>query len=203
MDSYVDKSTKILNGQRRLCIRKSILLGIKDAYDAVASASASVSRALLCTGPPHRYPVPLCFGSRLLNIIEALGIHVYEFLDEVVKQVHLRYISLTCDGNIPPSISKLWSLQFLIVRKYLNIKNSKSSSYLPNEIWDMKELKHLEVSGSKLPNPSSDALLPNLSSLLDVSVHNCEKEISKRIPNLIKLGIQIELELDDDSNFTT
>ncbi|XP_042064217.1 uncharacterized protein LOC121807947 isoform X2 [Salvia splendens] len=89
MDNYLDKSTKSLNDQRRLCIRKSILLGIKDVYNTVASASASASRALLCTGPPHPYPVPLCFGSRLLTIIEALGIRLYDFPDEVVKQIHL------------------------------------------------------------------------------------------------------------------
>lgn len=64
----------------------------------------------------------------------------------------------------------------------------------------MKELKHLQVSGNKLPNPEGGTLLPNLTSLLEVSVHSCTNRVLKRIPNLKKLGIQIELSPDDKSD---
>ncbi|KAL8547576.1 hypothetical protein ACS0TY_007049 [Phlomoides rotata] len=60
----------------------------------------------------------------------------------------------------------------------------------------MKELKHLQVTGSSLPDPDSDKLLPNLLTLLDVGARCCTRSVLERIPNLKKLGIQIELPPD-------
>ncbi|XP_041996860.1 disease resistance protein RPP13-like [Salvia splendens] len=186
-----------MKSQFRLCIPNSILLGIVDD----AMSAFSTMRTLLCTGPLHRYPVPLCFKSRNLKVLEALAIRFYEFPIDTVALVQLRYLALTCDGNLPPSISKLWNLQYLRVRQYLSIKSPSNSSYLPNKIWNMKELKHLHVSGQKLPNPDcKDALLPNLCSLLGVSVHSCTMRVFKRMPNLKKLGIQVELAPDENSD---
>ncbi|KAH6829391.1 hypothetical protein C2S53_016819, partial [Perilla frutescens var. hirtella] len=206
LNTYIDhssmgSSTSIQNPHHRLCIRKSILLGFKQVYDAVGSYSTW--RALLCTGAPHQYPVPLYIGSKLLKVLDALSVRLYEFPIEVVELIHLRYLALTCNGTLPSSISKLRkNLQFFIVRQHLSIKSSGNSSYLlPKEIWDMKALEHLQISGSKLPNPppNSGACLPNLGSLLDVSVQSCTKRVLKRIPNLKKLGIQIELAPNDDN----
>lgn len=197
LTSYIDDDSTE-STHRRLCIRYNSLLGFKEVCDAISSMSAL--RSLLCTGPPHQYPVPLSFESRLLKVLEALAIRFYEFPIQVVKLVQLRYLALTCNGELPSSISKLWNLQFLIVTDYLTIKSSRNSPYLPKEIWEMKELKHLEVSGRMLPDPDSEALLPNLLTLLEVSVHSCTKKVLKRIPNLKKLGIQIELEPNMKSN---
>ncbi|XP_047940586.1 putative late blight resistance protein homolog R1B-14 [Salvia hispanica] len=186
-----------LKSQQRLCIPNSILLGIMDD----AMSAFSTIRTLLCTGPIHQYLVPLCFKSRNLKVLEALAIRFYEFPIEVVTLVQLRYLALTYDGNLPPSISILWNLQYLRVRQYLSIKSLSNSSYLPNEIWNMKELKHLHVSGHKLPNPDcEESLLPNLCSLLGVSVHSCTMRVLKKMPNLKKLGIQVELAPDDNSD---
>ncbi|KAL8498809.1 hypothetical protein ACS0TY_021950 [Phlomoides rotata] len=68
-------------------------------------------------------------------------------------------------------------------------------SYLPPEIWDMKELEHLQVIGSNLPDsPNTGAVLEKLVvKLLDVRAESCTKSILERIPNLQKLGIRIEL----------
>ncbi|KAK4402506.1 hypothetical protein Sango_0991300 [Sesamum angolense] len=61
----------------------------------------------------------------------------------------------------------------------------------------MQELRHLEVMGSDLQDPSSHtACLPNLSTLLGVSAQSCTEEVLERIPNLKELGIQIKLALD-------
>ncbi|XP_012829190.1 PREDICTED: putative late blight resistance protein homolog R1A-10 [Erythranthe guttata] len=99
---------------RRLCIRNNVLLAIEDVHDSIASASTV--RSLLCTGPFHQYYVPLSFLKhlRLLRVLHALSIRFYEFPMEVVKLVQLRYLSLLYDGDIPPSISKLWNLEYLI-----------------------------------------------------------------------------------------
>ncbi|KAK6153294.1 hypothetical protein DH2020_012933 [Rehmannia glutinosa] len=163
--------------------------------------SISTVRSLLCTGPHHQYPVPVCFGLRLLRVIHALTIRFYEFplipLMELVKLVLLRYLALTYDGKLPPSISKLWNLQFFIVRRHLSIINLyEDELYLPMEIWDMKELKHLQFMGGNLPDPCDGALLPNLLTLTDVSARSCTEGVLKGLPKLGKLGIRIELAPD-------
>ncbi|KAH6761492.1 hypothetical protein C2S52_018925 [Perilla frutescens var. hirtella] len=186
-----------LKGQRKLCIHNNILLGRKDVCDTIEDDCAFTARSLLCLGPYHQYPVPLCFGLRFLRVLRALSIRLYEFPVEVVELVQLRYLALTCNGNLPISVSKLFNLQFLIIRRHLSIKSSPL--YVPLEIWDMRELKHLQIMGSDLPESNSDAFLENLETLLDVSVDSCTNGVLQKISNLKKLGIQIELVPDDDN----
>ncbi|KAI3464226.1 hypothetical protein Pfo_020889 [Paulownia fortunei] len=193
LNSRADGLAEGIKSQRRLCIHNNILFGIKDVYKSMASISTT--RSLLCTGPHHQYPVPICFGLRLLRVLDALTIRFYEFPMQELKLVQLRYLALTYVGNLPPSISKLWNLQFLIVRPHMSITSFGAPSYLPMEIWDMQELKHLQVMGSNLPEPCG-ARLPNLLTLLDVSAQSCTKGVLESIPNLKKLGIRIELAPD-------
>lgn len=198
MNTYADCSIESIMSQRRLCIRNSILLGMKDVQDSMAYATTTHS--LLCVSPPHQYPVPISFNLRLLRVMDALTIRLYEFPVEVVKLVHLRHLGLTCNGNLPTSISNLWKLQHLIVSRYMNINSSQNSSPLPVEIWDMKELIHLQVMGGRLPNPKCGGGLPKLSTLLDVSAESCTRKVLRRIPNLKRLGIRIELVPNDKGN---
>ncbi|KAK6153296.1 hypothetical protein DH2020_012935 [Rehmannia glutinosa] len=196
-DSLVAES---IRNQRRLCIHNNILFGIKDVYNSITSISNA--RSLLCTGPYHQYPVQICLGLKLLKVIDALTIRFYEFPIEVLKLVQLRYLALTYDGKLPPSISKLWNLQFLIVRRHLKIINLYEDELnLPIEIWGMKELEHLQVMGGNLSNSCDGALLPNLLALLDVSPQSCTKDILRALPKLEKLGIRIELSVDAVERF--
>ncbi|XP_012849896.1 PREDICTED: putative late blight resistance protein homolog R1A-10 [Erythranthe guttata] len=153
---------------RRLCIRNNVLLAIEDAHDSIASASTV--RSLLCTGPYHQYPVPFCLEQlRLLRVLEALSIKSYEFPMEVLKLLQLRYLALTYDGNLPTFISKLFNLQYLIVHhQYRIVKSVGNPYYLPIEIWNMKELKCLEIRGRDLPHPCEGSLLSNLTTLTGV-----------------------------------
>ncbi|KAK4420255.1 Disease resistance protein RPP13 [Sesamum alatum] len=186
--------------QRRLCIHKNALFGIKDVLKSMAAIKNAHS--LLCTGPHHQYPVPISLGFGFLKVLDALTIRFFGFPNEVVKLVQLRYLAITYNGELPPSISNLQNLQYLIVHRYLNILSlGACGAYLPMEIWSMQELRHLQVMGSNLPCPTSeDALLPNLLTLLDVSVRTCTKKVLKRVPNLKRLGIRIELALDVESS---
>ncbi|EYU17759.1 hypothetical protein MIMGU_mgv1a001467mg [Erythranthe guttata] len=186
-----------LESQRRLCIRNNSLFAIKDVYDTMSSISTV--RSLLCTGPYHEYPVPVCFGFRLLRILDALTARFYEFPLEVVNLIQLLYLALTFEGNIPSSISRLWNLRYLIVRRHLSVVKSKANSlYMPTEIWDMKELIHLQVAGSDLPHPREESFLGNLYTLLDVGSQSCTRDVFERIPSLMKLGIRIEVGPADD-----
>ncbi|XP_012829203.1 PREDICTED: putative late blight resistance protein homolog R1A-10 [Erythranthe guttata] len=178
---------------RRLCIRNNVLLAIEDAHDSIASASTV--RSLLCTGPYHQYPVPFCLEQlRLLRVLEALSIKSYEFPMEVLKLLQLRYLALTYDGNLPTFISKLFNLQYLIVHhQYRIVKSVGNPYYLPIEIWNMKELKSLEIRGRDLPHPCEGSLLSNLTTLTGVGPQSCTKDVLEKIPNLKELTIQIEL----------
>ncbi|KAL7114928.1 hypothetical protein ACP275_04G151700 [Erythranthe tilingii] len=198
LKSYADGLADAITSQRRLCIHNNILFGIEDVHTSMLESCGSTARSLLCFGPHHQYPVPICLGLRLLRILDALTIHLYEFPLEVLKLVLLRYLALTFNGELPLSISKLCHLEYLIVFRTLSIiKSSGAHSYLPMEIWDMKELKRLQFVGSDLPDPCEEgSLLPNLVSLVDVGVQSCTKGVLEGIPNLRKLGIRIELAPD-------
>ncbi|EYU17693.1 hypothetical protein MIMGU_mgv1a001245mg [Erythranthe guttata] len=195
LNSIADSLAEGIESQRRLCIRNNVLFGIKDAYDSMGSVSSA--RSLLCTGPYHQYPVPICFGLMLLRVLDALSIRFYEFPLEVLKLIQLRYLSLTCDGDISNSMSELRNLRWLIVDIHQRIKSPGAPSYLPMDIWHMQELEHLQITGTDLPNPCEGSLLPKLSTLLDVSARSCTKRVLERIPNLKKLGIRIELTSDN------
>ncbi|KAL0385102.1 UNVERIFIED_CONTAM: putative disease resistance protein [Sesamum radiatum] len=187
-----------IESQRRLCIHNNGLFGIKDVRQLMASVSNM--RSLLCSSPHHPYPVPICLGSfSLLRVLDALTIRFYRFPNEIIKLVKLRYIAFTYNGELPASISKLQNLQYLIVHRYLSIISSGAHRwYLPMEIWNMQELRHLEIMGSDLPEPSYDtADLWNLSTLLGISTRSCTKKVLEKIPILTKLGIQIRLAVDD------
>ncbi|PIN04497.1 Apoptotic ATPase [Handroanthus impetiginosus] len=182
-------SEEDIKSQRRLCSYNNVLFGIKEVHDSKA-------RSLLCTGPHHPYPVPIRYRLRLLRVLDSLTIRFYKFPTEVLKLVQLRFLALTYSEKVPGSISKLCNLEYLIVHQHLSINKSfGDSSYLPTEIWNMKELRHIQVRGGNLPDPCG-AVLQNLLTLSDVSVNSCSQEILERTPNLEKLGIQIELTPD-------
>ncbi|KAL8490276.1 hypothetical protein ACS0TY_025982 [Phlomoides rotata] len=121
----------------------------------------------------------------------------YEILDDDIKNnflymgaFPLKYLALTCNGNLHSSISDLRKLQYLIVHFHLSIKPFGALFHLPMEIWDMKRLKHLQVKGYDLPNVG-DTFLQELITLSDVTTRSCM--VLNRVPNLKKLGIKIEL----------
>ncbi|EYU17739.1 hypothetical protein MIMGU_mgv1a023631mg, partial [Erythranthe guttata] len=205
LNSRADGLAEGVESQRRFCVRKGVLFNVKDVNNSVGSVSNM--RSLLFTGPPHQYPVPIRFSSRLLRVLDTAAVRFYEFPMEVVKLVQLRYLALTCDGNIPSSISKLWNLEYLIVLRHFSIIESsgKKSPYLPMEIWDMKELTHLQVMGSDLPDDGEAEryIYSNITTLLDVSARSCTKGIlGGRIHQLKKLGLRIVLAPNDDESLS-
>ncbi|KAH6818144.1 hypothetical protein C2S51_001747 [Perilla frutescens var. frutescens] len=195
LNSYADGSVERVQSHRCLAMYKNVLLAIKEVHNSIGSISTV--RSLLCTGPYHPYQVPVCSDWRLLRTLDALTIRFYEFPLEVVKLILLRYLALTCNADLPPCISKLWNLEFLIVHQHVSIKrvlaaDDQHSPCVPEEIWDLQELKHLQIVGRNLPNPPLGKVLPNLTELLDVGAQRCYKRVLQSIPNLKKLRIQIE-----------
>ncbi|KAL8491063.1 hypothetical protein ACS0TY_022907 [Phlomoides rotata] len=194
LDCYNENNIEeAIEGQTRLSIHNNVLLALKHVYNSIEEICASTARSLLCFGPYCQYMVPVCFGLKFLRRLDALNIRFYDFPLEVLKLVKLRYLALTCNGTLPPSISYLKKLQYFIVHPHLSIKPSGALFSLPMEIWDMKRLKHLQVTGYDLPN-LGEASLQKLITLSDVTAGSCT--VLNRVPNLTKLGIKIELAPD-------
>ncbi|XP_042010410.1 putative late blight resistance protein homolog R1A-10 [Salvia splendens] len=204
-----------VENHRRLCVQNNILFAIKEVCGSMAATWKT--RSLLCTGEDHQYQVPVCLNLMLLKVLDALTIRYYEFPTEVLKLIELRYLALTVHGELPPFLSNLQNIQNLIVRRYHNIKVLTNSSRfpeekdsvqehqsiqpsrnftgLPMEIWDMQELRHLWIMGSKLPDPSDGAKLQNLLTF-HADAHCCTKDVFRGISKLKKLRMKIELEPD-------
>ncbi|KAL7098514.1 hypothetical protein ACP275_09G022400 [Erythranthe tilingii] len=193
-----------LNSQNRLCFHNNIVLGFEEVHSWMESIPNA--RSLLCFGPKQPYPIALYLGFRLLKVLDAVSIRFYEFPLQVVKLVHLKYLAITYDGEIPSSISCLWNLEVLIVSRHNNIKRSNLPVYLPIEIWKLHKLKHLECMGLDLPDPSSaddySLVLENLLTLSGVTAHSVKVGLLARIPNLKKIGIKIESAHDSVETFS-
>ncbi|KAL8490371.1 hypothetical protein ACS0TY_026037 [Phlomoides rotata] len=194
LDCYNENDIEeAIEGHTRLSIHNNVLFALKHVYNSIEEICASTARSLLCFGPYCQYMVPVCFGLKFLRRLDALNIRFYDFPLEVLKLVKLRYLALTCNRNLPSSISNLRKLQYLIVHPHLSIKPCRALFNLPMEIWDMKRLKHLQVTGYDLPN-LGETSLQELITLSDVTAGSCT--VLNRVPNLTKLGIKIELAPD-------
>ncbi|XP_042017159.1 uncharacterized protein LOC121765177 isoform X4 [Salvia splendens] len=188
-------------GQRGLCLENNILFGIKDFRDLVRLNCASSTRSLFCYGPYNQYPNPIDVGFKLLREIDALTQRFYTFPIEILSLVQLKYLALTCNGELPATISKLFNLQVLIIHPHQYITRCRAPSYVPIQIWDMQELEHIEILGKSIVAPSHVASLRKLSTIVGMNASICTLlELSSRIPNIKKLGIQIELTPYDDHN---
>ncbi|XP_047955461.1 putative late blight resistance protein homolog R1A-10 [Salvia hispanica] len=193
-----------MKDQRRLCAHCNTLFAFRQVCDSIKSDCSSISRSLLCFGPYHQYPVPIhTMGFKLLRLLDAVTVRFYHIPLEIMKMISLKYLALTCNGELPTSIANLFQLQSLTIGQHTNIKKRGVHSYMPLEIWDMQELHRIEISGRDLPTPNSDATLDKLIVLRGVSPKSCTRDILKRIPILRDLTIQLELkpyEDDDDRN---
>lgn len=196
--TYSSSLPEDMDSQQRLCIHNNVILSI--AQVRIWMESVPDVRSLLFFGPKQPYPIELYFGFRLLKVLEALAIRFYEFPDQVLELVHLKYLTITCNGELPPLVSSLLNLEVLIVHQHHIIKTPNLHVYLPIEIWNLLELKHLQCMGFDLPEPPPDnaLVLRKLLTLSGVSAHSCTKGVFARMPNLMKLGIRIESSSHDE-----
>ncbi|XP_057789229.1 putative late blight resistance protein homolog R1C-3 [Salvia miltiorrhiza] len=186
-----------VKGQRCLCLENNLLFSIKEFCNSVRLNCASSTRSLLFFGPYHQYPIPIGDYFKLLGKLDALNLRLYIF--PTVTLILLKYLALTCNGELPTTISKLFNLRVLIIHPHSNIRICGAPSYVPIEIWDMKELEHIELLGKSLVAPSHYAYLEKLSTLVGVNASICTiLELSRKVPCIRKLGVQIELTPYDD-----
>ncbi|XP_057797280.1 probable disease resistance protein RXW24L [Salvia miltiorrhiza] len=199
LKKLVDGSVDIVKGQRCLCLENNILFGIKDFCNSVRLNCPSSTRSLLYFDPYHQYPISIGDDFKLLGKLDALNLRLYTFPTEILTLVLLKYLALTCNGNIPTTISKLFNLRVLIIHPHNNITSCIAPSYVPIQIWDMQDLEHIEILGKSLVAPCHSASLKNLLTFVGVntSIYTI-LELSKKVPCIRKLGVRIEMAPYDD-----
>ncbi|CAA0836146.1 Unknown protein [Striga hermonthica] len=183
--------------QRRLSVHRNIFVCMKEGYDSAKSVLST--RTLIFPGPYHHHPLPYTLTFDLLRVLDALTVYFIEFPSEILELIHLRLLSLTYNGKLPSQLSRLQKLQTLIVHRHPKIIFI-GSSYLPAEVWDMPQLRHLLFMESDFPHPSecttvsnkNSVLFRNLQSLSDVNAASCTREVLNNMPNLKKLGMWAE-----------
>ncbi|KAH6763650.1 hypothetical protein C2S51_014899 [Perilla frutescens var. frutescens] len=174
---------RIMNRERRVVINEQV-----PEVNHEPQRSAPHIRSLICEG--GRLPLEL----KLLRVVHKVN---RALANEVsFQQVNLRYLNIVLDYKsyrtlcIPSSISLLWKLQTL------KISGNYQSIIAPYEIWEMSELRHIEVDGplclvDPLPmdDSSNDMVLRNLQTLKKVENLRLSEEVCKRIPNIRKLEV--------------
>ncbi|XP_073121313.1 putative late blight resistance protein homolog R1B-23 [Henckelia pumila] len=149
-------------------------------------------RSLVCVG--QCYIDPRNFSEfELLRVLEVSQVLFPKFPHHVLELRSIRYIALTCNGDVPASITKLWNLQTLII---IRNRSGRSKYHLPVEIWNMTHLRHLRCDRAHLPDPAGVHIehivfesLENLSGLLNLIF---TKEVLQRIPNIKKIDVVYE-----------
>ncbi|EYU21177.1 hypothetical protein MIMGU_mgv1a018978mg [Erythranthe guttata] len=135
-------------------------------------------------------------NNRLLRVMLFNNIGKRNFLRwHSVDQVNTRYLAyneLTYFRSfflvkLPSSIDVLWNLQTIIIKREIKA---------PSEIWEMRQLRHVDIWGLNPPDPPQNGdqnhdeiVLQNLQTLKSVRNFVWSEEACKRVVNLRKLNI--------------
>nr|XP_009761713.1 PREDICTED: putative late blight resistance protein homolog R1B-8 [Nicotiana sylvestris] len=128
---------------------------------------------------------------KLLKVLDVYNVRC-DFSCVIPKLIHLRYVAANIDEA--PSLAKLWNLQTIILCNF-----ASKDLHLPQEIWTMSEIRHLDIRWSiHMPNSlatesynsieEQPLFLNNLQTLVLCSSPYLA-EILRRTPYLNKLTI--------------
>ncbi|KAJ0652910.1 putative virus X resistance protein-like, coiled-coil [Helianthus annuus] len=181
---------------RRLCVHSHVMNFIH------SKPSGPHVRSFLCfpseeTELSREHTSFIHEAFKLVRVLDIRSINISRFPVEITQLVHLRYISIF--GNfkvLPPSISKLWSLQSLVV------ETTTRDLDIQVDIWKMSRFRHLHTNGSsRLHGPQAKTRMDNedpfvqgnIQTISTISPDSCTENILARTPNLKKLGIRGKL----------
>ncbi|KAL0399681.1 UNVERIFIED_CONTAM: putative late blight resistance proteinR1B-8 [Sesamum radiatum] len=134
------------------------------------------------------------------NLIRSRWVKVFDKLgEEFMQHTKLRYIRI---GRVfhytpyhkeimstPSTLPLLWNLQTLYFRSF----HGDPQIVLPYEIWEMPQLRHINIKLVVLPDPmdaqDTTTILENLQKLSTIHNFRCTEEVVERIPNLKKLEV--------------
>ncbi|XP_057773782.1 putative late blight resistance protein homolog R1A-10 [Salvia miltiorrhiza] len=155
---------------------------IRDVY--ASTELMSFARSFLCTGLASREVLSsVFFGLRLLRVLDILEIKFPQLPTEILHISNLHYLAFSTDSEkLPSYISRLWNLQTLVI--------CSTSGYitLPDEIWQMTELRHVEVGRAYfLGSDWRGFILEKLQSVS--TINSLSVSFLGIIPNIKYLGI--------------
>ncbi|KAL8458537.1 hypothetical protein ACS0TY_036165 [Phlomoides rotata] len=186
------KSSQDASNQRRVVIPKV------SYQENALNALQSMSRVSSLTFWDSRDVLQL-YNFRLLRIMSFSSFNHSYYHEHVLKLVNSRYIVLNLHRNAKflSSICLLWNLHTIIIE-------TGGKVTAPVEIWDMPQLRHLMSRiGIYLPPPRGgntsrrgDVVLMNLEILGRVINFKCCDDAVRRIPNVKKLKILFDGEVD-------
>ncbi|KAG6422760.1 hypothetical protein SASPL_113141 [Salvia splendens] len=149
----------------------------------------SLTRSVIGIGfGRNELPSGVFSASKLLRVLDVMGMEFAEFPTEIFESVNLRFLGVKCHSRIPKGISRLWNLQTLI--GYCRFD-------APCELWQLSELRNLKVYGFELlkNEEMNYCVMKKLQMISDTKI---TKEAStwdgffKSIPNVKKLAINDE-----------
>ncbi|XP_070033162.1 putative late blight resistance protein homolog R1A-3 isoform X3 [Nicotiana tomentosiformis] len=127
------------------------------------------------------------FHFSLLRILDLSPIELPIFPAQILCLIWLRYLALSGYFDIPPEFCRLWNLQTFIASFFTS---------LPEQIWKLTELRHLELESLDLPNPPSVSVdeerylgFSNIQTISGLSPSSCTEEVISGIRNVKKLRI--------------
>ncbi|KAJ9554001.1 hypothetical protein OSB04_018046 [Centaurea solstitialis] len=140
-------------------------------------------RSLLCFHKSRSliYDIAEYFRSfALLRVLDLRSCELIDFPLGIALLVHLRYLAIWYASGFPHSVCNLWSLQTLIV------KTNPGMWYLPNNISDLVNLKHL-WSNKMLSLPCMQKPM-NLQSISNVVLGDGVDNFHTYFPSIKKLA---------------
>nr|XP_027062113.1 putative late blight resistance protein homolog R1A-3 [Coffea arabica] len=187
---------------RRLCIDSK-----PEHFDNLRLFSSAIRCLLLFHhgGVDRERSFDLRFIFSIIKLVKVLDLSQIQlrptFPRELELLVHLRYLAILGDGSpIPASICNLSNLETLIWENF----SFHSSVSLPDTIWNLKKLRHLQLKDKMSKNYHfrfPDDNLDNSSQLCDLDILSClslnpRKNINKllrKFPNIRKLRSSLYL----------
>ncbi|KAH6778848.1 hypothetical protein C2S52_010085 [Perilla frutescens var. hirtella] len=216
------KAVKIHDVLRDLCLRKSqdenFLHVINDFSGSFPEGIEKSHRLSICSNVWGCIPNMECAAIRTilffsrnwafdywkhfrhLRVLDVMSeIFFDSFPVEISELINLRYLAFTYESfdkrlelEVPESLSKLQSLQTLLIRRRL--MDFPFTAILPIAVWRMPQLRHIMLLEGFLPDPSTKICqetspLENLHTLSRIRNFTCSEMILDILQNLKKLGI--------------
>ncbi|XP_031091537.1 putative late blight resistance protein homolog R1A-10 [Ipomoea triloba] len=138
---------------------------------------------------------------KLLRVVD-MKLSFWNFEDKMLYManlVHLRYLALSLSDKVGPLKLKLfehWNMQSFIVRGCSVILDS-SNAYA---IWKMPLLRNLYVDGNHFMLEAAEVVHRNIETISWLRPRCCREDLFTRIPNLKKLGIQVQTKFENENS---
>ncbi|XP_078158273.1 disease resistance protein RPP13-like [Carex rostrata] len=147
-------------------------------------------RSLLC----FKNPMPNCSRQRLLKVLSGMAGWSKELVDfECFYGLHqLRYCQLS--GRLTRNDRRSFE-SFISGLKFvetIDFSKLRAHDDLPDDIWNVKTLRHVTLNSDYTSGPSSSADLRNLQSLTQVKSRESWNAQLPKLPNLRFIDIKVE-----------